>query len=234
MSISNLFGSKTNYYDIQFETGIVEKDLTVNGQIIILGGQVLKGQIKVDNTTPSVDSSSGAIVVAGGVGFGENLNVTGDIRCNNIYTANVSTTHIEYETIDYVTGTNDATDASSGSLIVSGGSGIAKTLQLGGNFHALSADNTSISSHTVGSIICAGGMGIAKDINVHGTIYGSLYTTTINSTDASTGSFVVNGGMGINKNICVGALTRTNTCEITAMYSAISQVMAKIVRCRVW
>jgi hypothetical protein len=83
------------------------------GVIITLSRQTL-----ITNTTDSNSSSTGALVVSGGVGIAKNLTVSGNLNV------------LGQETI---TNTTDSTSSSTGALIVSGGVGIGKNLTVSGN-----------------------------------------------------------------------------------------------------
>lgn len=106
--------------------------------------------------------------------------------------------------ITNITNTTDATSTSTGSLIISGGLGIAKTTYLNttNNVGVLSVLNTTDATSTsTGSIIISGGIGIAK-ASYHGGIANMNNTTDATST--STGSLIVAGGLGIAKTAYFG------------------------------
>lgn len=117
-----------------------------------------------------------------------------------------------------------STSTTTGSLIVSGGTGIAGNTYIGG---ILNATNTTAStSSTTGGLVISGGLGIAGSINSAGNITAvSLENTPIGSTTANTGRFtsvniinatgstsktsgalIVGGGVGINENLYVGGI----------------------------
>ena len=96
---------------------------------------------------------TGALIVAGGVGIGENLYVGGITNITSV-------------------DTSDAVDT--GALIVAGGVGIGENLYVGGITNITSVD-TSDSTYT-GALIVAGGVGIGENLNVGGNIDAASFT----------------------------------------------------------
>lgn len=70
------------------------------------------GVASITNSTESNNSSSGALVVSGGLGVAKNINVTGTIRTFN---------------------STGSTSTSSGAVVIDGGAGIAENLFVGGD-----------------------------------------------------------------------------------------------------
>ena len=127
--------------------------------------------------------------------------------------------------------TTQSTSMSTGSIVVSGGAGIAKDVHVGGMIYGdvtgtittdtLTLNGTINSTSTdTGTLIVEGGTGIAKDVYVGGMIYGDLTGTittdiltlngTDNSTSTDTGTLVVGGGIGIAKDAYVGGMIYGN------------------------
>ena len=109
-------------------TGILNKQLFINNQVswqqLVLspsvGVSTITSQLYVSNTTlsPSFSTNSGALVVAGGVGIGGNLNVGG--------------TGTTIASITTVTNTTPAVSNGTGAFQVRGGAGISGALYAGG------------------------------------------------------------------------------------------------------
>jgi hypothetical protein len=100
------------------------------------------GQITITTNTASISTSTGALIVAGGAGIGQNLYVGGSIYGNTIY--------------------------SNGLPVLTSGT----TFSGGTVSGAINITNTTSSTSTVtGALIVAGGAGIGKDLYVKGTIY---------------------------------------------------------------
>jgi hypothetical protein len=87
--------------------------VTFNRQIRSKDTSTFSGQVRITNTTSSDSSGKGALTVKGGVGVGENLNVSG----NTAFTGSVLISSIL-----------DSTSTSTGALRVLGGVGVAKTV----------------------------------------------------------------------------------------------------------
>lgn len=121
-----------------------------------------------------------------------------------------------------IKGTDQSTASNEGALVVDGGIGLAKNLNVGGaaaitgagsfggTFTVAGAvtftDATASTLSTNGSVVLSGGMGIAGSINVgtNASVVGTLSVdgdVTLNSTTASTssttGALVVDGGLGV-------------------------------------
>ena len=161
----------------------------------INGNLDIYGSIHIMNTNDTTNSSTGSLIVDGGVGISKNLFVNGNQT--NYGIVNISNT----------TGTSST---NSGALIVGGGVGIAKNLFVGN--HTFVNDFTvSGFSHSIntmestttdtGALIVDGGVGIAKNLNIGGNIN---VAGTAQSTTTSSGSLIVSGGVGIAKNLNVG------------------------------
>jgi hypothetical protein len=150
--------------------------------------------INVTGTTNSTSSSTGSIIIDGGMGIVKDLYVGGNLTASNIlYTSQT------------FTGTTESTSTSTGTVIIYGGLGIGKNLNIGGetifqsdvtcNNNLNIIGTTESTNALTGSLTVNGGVGIIKNVNIGGTN---------NSTDTNTGSLIVNGGLGIQKNICSG------------------------------
>jgi hypothetical protein len=100
-----------------------------------------------------------------------------------------------------------STSSNLGALIVSGGVGIGKNLNVGGDTKILTT--TQSSDTLTGALICSGGVGIAKNTNIGGLLH--IYNTE-NATNTASGCAIFEGGVLINKAIYVrGDRTITGT-----------------------
>jgi hypothetical protein len=148
------------------------------------------GKVTITHTTGSGSTTSGALVVNGGVGVGGSLYVG---------TGNVSTGFSTGDLVVFggvgISGAlriGDTTASSSittGALTVRGGVGIGGTLYVGSG---IASTNT-----TTGDLIVTGGVGIGGSLRVG---------NTTNSGSSITGAFTVAGGVGIAGNIYGGGL----------------------------
>ena len=198
--------------------------LTLNGQLRVKAKASFSKQIKISNTTSSTNKFTGALIVVGGVGILENINVGGigsfsnpqdstSITNGSLVTNGGAGIEKRLNVGGQVgfTSTTDSTLSTNGALIVTGGVGIGKTLNVGGITNAEnSTDSTAISN---GSLTVQGGVGIRKRLNVGGLVG---FTSTTESSSISSGALVVTGGVGIGKNVFIGgalsvALTKSTT-----------------------
>lgn len=92
-----------------------------------------------------------------------------------------------------------STASNNGALIVVGGAGIGRNLNVGENV-VINGSTQSTSSDT-GSLVVKGGAAVGYDFNVGGNIRASA---TTQSNDIDEGALVIDGGAGIAKNLYVG------------------------------
>jgi microcystin-dependent protein len=136
------------------------------------------GKLLVNSDTASTNTSTGALIVQGGVGIEQNLNIGGDSTIAGITT---------------ITNTTNATNKDTGALVVEGGVGIEQNLYVGGNFTVsgtfISDSNTSIGStedsfdKDTGALVIEGGVGIEKNLNVGGNVFVTGISTFIGNVD---------------------------------------------------
>ena len=161
-------------------------------------------------TLTSTDSS--ALVVTGGIGIAENLNVGGD----TIATGTIA-----------VSNTTGSTTTDTGALTVDGGVGIGGNLNVGGTLTAgeiilgdsdlVIGSTTASDNNTTGALVVSGGVGIGGNTNIGGdtSIDGNLIvnsvtsvTDTTSSTTTSNGALTIAGGLGLGENLNMGGTMR--------------------------
>jgi hypothetical protein len=137
-------------------------------------GTVVTEETYFVNTTSSTDSGTGALVVSGGVGISENLNVAGDTNfggdliVENTFTIGAGTTGYSFPVAE-----GDEGDI----LVMSGGELVFQpnTLESGTSGTVIN-NNTTISSTSVstsitsGALVVSGGAGISGDLNLGGSL----------------------------------------------------------------
>ena len=108
----------------------------------------------------------------------------------------------EQTNTSYVTirGTKESNNKDTGALVVSGGVGIGKSLNVGGEFDS--------SSKSTGSLVVKGGVGIEKRLFVG---------STDDTSSKDTGALVVEGGVGIEKRLFVGSTDDTSSKDTGAL-----------------
>ena len=194
MSVREIFTN--NEYDLTCHNLEVVGDLTVDGNLGIIG-TIQMDTLFISDTTNSTSETTGAFVVAGGMGIGKDLNVGGTLTATNIV----------YKSTEIITSTGESTSPSTGALITEGGLGVYKSLNVG--TYGKIWNNTASTSTSTGAFNVVGGAGIGGNLNVGGSITGSYITPTTDSTSTSAGGFVVAGGLSVAKSIYASKLTLT-------------------------
>ena len=178
-----------------------------NATTIGIGSIANTATVTINGTTSSTDKDTGALVVEGGVGIEENLNIGGDLDVDggditssqasfNLLNANVTNanvlnagTNILLGATTGITTIRNAVVDLDGGLNIDGGD--VTTNQ--SSFNLLNDNALSITAFNAATTI---GIGSTSG------------TTTVNhqtqSTDKDTGALVVKGGVGIEKNLNVG------------------------------
>jgi len=215
----------------------IGKNLTIGGNLTLSGaggqaqGGIAAGSITTTNltvtgpsvfytTTNSTSTTTGALVIAGGVGIAQDLVLGGQLVFSG------QGNQLRVSTLGVTSSTN-STSTTTGAAVVTGGVGIGGDVWIGGQLHfagnggdltlsTLSVSSTTNStSTTTGAITVAGGVGIAKDLVLGGNLTFSGTAGTINaqqvivsgtqtSTSTTTGALVVTGGVGIGKDVFIG------------------------------
>jgi len=213
------------------------------------------------NTTDSTSSTTGSIVLDGGLGLNKNLYVGGTLYSNSF---NLSLT-------------DGSTSVTTGALVVNGGIGIGENLHLGGlmRIHNTTQSTTSIT----GALVVTGGVGISGSL-YHNGLYSSdangVYTegrygnmafksasgassvwaisasdgtttlfgvsnvgtnvgtriySTFESSGSSTGALVVSGGVGIAKNANIGGIAKISNTTVATSSSTGALIVAGGIGC---
>ena len=140
------------------------------------------GKLTINEATQSINTTTGGIVCAGGIGITKNLNVGGNFEV----TGTTTTGSLTCTTISASSTTIIA--SSSGTTTI--GSSTAAVFSAAGKLDINNTDESS--SISSGAIICDGGIGVAKNVYVGGNLvvagaisYGSLAHTTLTSTSTT-------------------------------------------------
>ena len=186
------------------------------------------GTINIPTTTVSTSASTGAaVVLAGGLGVSNNINVGGDLIAPIVAGSTVSGNNLTLRantadttgTINIPT-TTASTSASTGALVVSGGIGVTGTVNVNGNVNINGnlisntitgytiTSTTLITSPTVAGSIVAGSTVSGGDLTIEANTADTTGTVFINTATASTtdttGALVILGGVGVVGNINAG------------------------------
>lgn len=125
-------------------------------------------------TTASTNTTTGALICAGGAGIAGAVNAGTVNSVGQITAPNLS-----------LTANTASTNTSTGALVCAGGAGIAGAINAGtmNSVGQIAAPNLSLTANTAstntstGALVCAGGAGIAGAINAGGTIRGTHIDT---------------------------------------------------------
>ena len=198
-------------------------------------GLINANSMVCSGSVDSGDTSSGSLVIYGGLGMsgdaniGGNVNVSGNVNCTNSQINELT-----------ITGTTASSSIYTGAFITYGGVAVQGNLNVGGSFSAASISSvsenltgtTNSSSTTTGTLIIRGGTAMGKNLYVGGNtnITGTLssgsgtmtnlaITSDVASTDTSTGSLTIIGGVGMTGDLHVGGLSviagDINTANLT-------------------
>lgn len=134
------------------------------------GGNV-SGQSNFKATTSSTSSTTGAVVITGGLGVGGKINSANDINSSGVLTVSNST---------------DSSSTSTGGIVTAGGLGVARNVYIGAGLYVTGAmsgsagltaagpvaftDTTVSTGFSSGAVLISGGAGIAGNLNVNGAI----------------------------------------------------------------
>jgi hypothetical protein len=181
----------------------------------------LEGNVNVNKTTPSTNSTSGALVVDGGVGIagnlniGENVIITGNLTVQgDVTTLSTSTLDVEDLNITVAKGAVDSAAANGAGLTVDGANATLTynhaTTSWDLNKITRVTDDTNTTNETSGALRIAGGVAIAKDLFIGG---GNVITdeTTFNLLDATVTTLNIGGAAtAIDLGAATGTLTINN------------------------
>ena len=200
------------------------------------GTKAAAGILMNDSITSS-NTTTGTLVVTGGVGVSENLNVGGIIVAASLQNTPIGsstrnsgafTTLAANAAVSFTQGTS-STSTGSGTVVVTGGVGISENLNVGGSAIRFTG-NAASSNTTSGTLVVTGGVGVSGAIyagSIQNTPVGSAtpssgaftslnanaavrLTQNAGSTSTADGTLVVTGGAGITQNLFVGGVMRVN------------------------
>lgn len=170
------------------------------------GGEI-SGIVRITDGTEATQLGEGSLITNGGLSvfknvfFGENLDVVGATYLHST---------LDVDGITHILNTTNSTANNNGALVVDGGVGIAKNVNIGGavdidgnsSLHGtLTVDGaTTLNStlHTVGAVTFDSTLDVAGISNFNNTTDSTAYTN---------GAVVVDGGVGIAKRLNVHGAT---------------------------
>ena len=207
-----LYQSDTN------QTGFVTT--STPGNILVsngAGAPLYQNTLTLSGTLPSNSTSSGALVVVGGVGIGQDLNVGGTVSGNYLQIAG-------FDQVSTVSGFLDvgiiksiaslavfnASSTDTGALQVVGGVGIGGTVYIGQDLYVAGK------AYLNEAEILTTQSGFSSILGISVVNQTLSVTTSTNSTSTDTGALIVSGGVGIAKDVYIGGdLTLKGALVIT-------------------
>lgn len=134
---------------------------------------IITNKLYITDTTPSINGSTGAVIISGGIGVIGNCYVDGTLSINSV------SGNINFDS------SVSSTSYTTGAIYISGGLGISNT-----------TDAFSVTSG--GAISIAGGLAVGKNSFIGGSL---TIDNTIESTNSLNGCLILQGGLGINSGI---------------------------------
>jgi cytoskeletal protein CcmA (bactofilin family) len=160
-NVSSKFGTNTYaFFGHEYQTDTLVFKMTNNNAATVGNGVVYDGidskvrfgSLTLSNVTPTANTTTGALVVAGGVGIGGELNVAGNITSNGAIIL-----------------TTDIFPSISGTLYVGG--------PIFGTNVVIAAPTPSTSTLTGALVVPFGGIGVVGNVYSSGGFYGPLFGT---------------------------------------------------------
>jgi hypothetical protein len=207
-------------------------DSTIKAQLVVSGGlgvtsnAFIGGTTTIQDTTNSTSSSTGALVVSGGAGFGKSVNVNGNIGARSGFELRAfNSGDTNYSSFKY-TGSVDtpytlptAYPSTGTSVLQSTSAGVMSWVPLVSST-ATTSENINIalsgSANTAfylpfTRVISGSGVALSTDSTLSFnpsteilSLSGLSVTSGTNSTSISSGAFIVSGGIGITGNAFIG------------------------------
>jgi len=209
MSIASNLSSLVSATNVVVVSATTQSVSTSSGALIVRGGTGIAGNIygggsaifagtltassatfarsvTISTSTESISTTTGALVVRGGVGIGGSVTVSGNItgaKTLGASTANFITA--------VITGTTAAVSTTTGALTVSGGLGIGGDIYFAGNLYQN------------GTLFTGGGGGGESGISSTGTTSTFTILSVVSATSTMTGALQVRGGVGIGGDVYI-------------------------------
>ena len=224
--------------------GNIDGNVTIGGNIDIIGNLNIEGfshfvldssfngNVLMTNTTPSISSDTGSLIIFGGVGVGESVNIDDNLTVGGISTFIGVSNFVSDVSLNgdvLITSYTDSTNISSGALVIEGGLGVSGNTNIGGymnvlldssmNGNVLITSRTSSTTSRTGALVVSGGAGIGGNVNVGGfsnfvsdvSFNGNvLITNNQQSLNTTSGALIVSGGVGIGGNLNVNGIANMN------------------------
>jgi hypothetical protein len=167
ITVTNCVVGRMDFYSAGGGGVYVDGSPVATSAASFTGGNVV-GQSNFQATTSSTSSTTGAVVITGGLGVRGNINTANAISTSGVLT---------------VTNSTDSSSTGTGGIVTSGGIGVARNAYIGAGLYvtgtvsgaALTAtgpsaftDTTASTGYSSGAVLVTGGVGIAGNLNVNG------------------------------------------------------------------
>jgi len=234
-STSTLTGALTVKGGVGIQGALYVKDLFVNGNNITtstFNGGTITNPLNVQNTTSATSSSTGAVVILGGLGVGGNIygNFLFDQNARVITTATIGSFGVS----KIIAGTdiNVSPSSGTGTVTVNDISTLQSVTDRGATTNRkITFANTSTSTNqTDGAVVVTGGVGIGANLNVGGaTQFGVNNFAWLSIGDADTASQVGIASKGSYSGIDINIIPQGNAAVIIdSVKNAVSTTSAAL------
>ena len=175
---------------VSSSTGVVVIWSTATLQSITSRSSSTDQAITITNPTDSFSTSTGALIVAGGIGVGGSISVRSTGTIEHLIVGDAYIRDIEVNTAivnAILTSTNltNSNDVNSGAIVVAGGVGIGKNLSVGGQINVA---ELNVTSATIADLTVTNSLRISSEIDA-------------DSSSTNIGAVVVDGGVSVVKSV---------------------------------
>ena len=219
MSIASNLSSLVSATNVVVVSATTQSVSTSTGALIVRGGAGIAGNlygggsanflgtltattatfsrtVPIATNTNSTSTTTGALVVQGGIGLGGNLTVGGNVNVQGFVSVNAGADILGANSATFITaiinGTTASVSTTTGALTVAGGVGIGGDIYFGGNLYQN------------GNLFTGGGGGGSGGVSSTGTTSTFTILSTASATSTNTGALQVVGGAGIAGDLYVG------------------------------
>ena len=190
---------------------------TINSDLHVNGTASISGITDISNQSASTSTTTGALIVSGGVGIGQNLYVGGALYQQGQQVLTTASVNQFANQTSITAGTDIAVSTSTGNITISNTSTL-QTVTGRGNSTTntiLILNATAAGSTNSGALQIVGGVGIGQDLYVGGSLYQNgqqvLTTASVNQFANQTS---ITAGTDIAVSTSTGNITISNTSTL--------------------
>lgn len=217
-------GTITNFFstDINTQYITVTGDANISNSLQVGGTSTFANVVTITTTTNSTGTDSGALVIAGGVGIGQDLYVGGNAYAGGNLLLTTASVNL-YATKTIITaGTGTAVNTSTGEITIWSTSTLQSVTDYGSTTNNIIhlSNGTNSTSTTNGTLTVDGGVGITGNLNVGQTITvnGEIVVTT-STVNQYANQTTVYAGTDTAVNTTTGIITVWNTSTLETVTS---------------